>query len=271
LTNTQFISNTAQGGSGAGGGGLAAGGAVTLQAGQFISNTAVTGNGGGLWSSNTVTATQSLFKVNKTQSGAGGGLYVGGGLNLSRLQFLGNFAQTDGGGLYFAGGNGLVVNTLFARNGIAGNGAGLYIIASGTLDLIHTTVASPTVANGAAIFINSGTAHITNTIIASHTAGIQQTGGTASEDYNLFFGNTADRLGIGAGANSLSGNPAFANLTVDDYKLTASSVAINKGLEVGVSSDFEGETRPQGAAPDIGYDESPFAAQTYIYLPLVLR
>ncbi|HXV42537.1 MAG TPA: choice-of-anchor Q domain-containing protein, partial [Anaerolineae bacterium] len=139
------------------------------------------------------------------------------------------------------------------------------------LDLIHATLASPTVVNGAAIFVNSGTAHITNTIIASHTTGIQQTGGTASEDYNLFFGNTTDRVGIGVGANSLTGNPAFANLTIDDYKLTASSVAINKGLGVGVSNDFEGETRPQGVAPDIGYDESPFATLTYIYLPLVSK
>jgi hypothetical protein len=38
-----------------------------------------------------------------------------------------------------------------------------------------------------------------------------------------------------------------------------------------VTSDFEGETRPQGDAPDIGYDESPFAGLTYVYLPVVVK
>jgi hypothetical protein len=150
----------------------------------------------------------------------------------------------------------------------------LYLIATGTLDLIHTTIASPTLAGGAAIFFNNGAARITNTIIASHSIGILQAGGAATENYNLFFGNTTDRVGVGAGANSLNGNPAFANPAADDYKLTSASSAIDQGLDVGVTSDFEGEIRPQVGGPDIGYDESPFAAVPpldLIYLPIMLK
>ena len=49
---------------------------------------------------------------------------------------------------------------------------------------------------------------------------------------------------------------------------------IDKGLDVGVTSDFEGEIRPQAGGPDIGYDESPFTAPpppNFVYLPIVLK
>ena len=43
--------------------------------------------------------------------------------------------------------------------------------------------------------------------------GIEVTGtGTVSEDYNLFYGNSADRSGsVNSGGHSRVGDPAFAN------------------------------------------------------------
>jgi hypothetical protein len=47
------------------------------------------------------------------------------------------------------------------------------------------------------------------------------------------------------------------------------SEAINKGIDLGMTTDFEGDPRPQAGAPDIGYDESAFAPP--VYLPLVVK
>ena len=57
------------------------------------------------------------------------------------------------------------------------------------------------------------------------------------------------------------GDPAFADPASWDYRLTVSSLAIDAGVDVDVTTDFEGDTRPQGDGFDIGYDESPFTAQ----------
>ncbi|MCP4220348.1 MAG: hypothetical protein GY765_37300, partial [bacterium] len=40
-----------------------------------------------------------------------------------------------------------------------------------------------------------------------------------------------------------------------DFHLGNGSNGINRGLNVGVAYDFEGDARPQGTAPDIGADE----------------
>jgi hypothetical protein len=110
---------------------------------------------------------------------------------------------------------------------------------------------------------------VTNTIIASYTIGISTTG-TIYENYNLFFGVISPTVGTsvaGSGVNDMYGNPAFVNPANDDYHLTANSAAINRGVDVGVLTDIDGDVRPQGAGVDIGYDE--FVAR--IYLPLVIR
>jgi hypothetical protein len=45
-------------------------------------------------------------------------------------------------------------------------------------------------------------------------------GGTVTQDYNLFYGNTANTGGtVGGGANSVIGDPAFVNPAADDYQL----------------------------------------------------
>ncbi len=66
------------------------------------------------------------------------------------------------------------------------------------------------------------------------------------------------------GANSVVGDPAFVNPAADDYRLTAASAAINRGADVGVYTDFEGDVRPQGGGFDIGYDETAYTTDVAI-------
>ena len=112
-----------------------------------------------------------------------------------------------------------------------------------------------------AIFIAKGTVSITNTIITSYAIGISNTAGTVAQNYNLFFANGADTQGtITNGSNTLSGDPAFANPSANDYHLTALSLAVDRGVDAGITTDFEAQPRPQALGFDIGFDESPFSA-----------
>jgi parallel beta-helix repeat protein len=281
LTDTQFLTNTAY----FGGGGAYVSGAATLRGGLFQNNTS-TGYGsyGGGLSASTLVLTDTQFLTNTAYYG-GGGAYVsgaatlngglfqnnagsyGGGLSASPLvltgtQFLGNRAN-QGGGVYLSGAS-RVVNTLFARN-TAPTGAALYFSSyyyygSKTSQVLHTTIASPTLVNGSAIYAGSdyGGIAITNTIIASHTTGIEGVGGTVFEDYNLFANNTFNLTGtVTSGGNSFTDNPAFVAPLADNYHLGAGSCAIDSGVNANVFTDFENDSRPQGTGFDIGYDESP--------------
>jgi parallel beta-helix repeat protein len=66
------------------------------------------------------------------------------------------------------------------------------------------------------------------------------------------------RSTTGQDRNSLIATPAqlFANVAANDYHLSATSPALDKGTITNApSSDFEGTARPQGAGMDIGADE----------------
>jgi hypothetical protein len=146
------------------------------------------------------------------------------------------------------------VNTLFAGNSAAKLGQAVYISATTTANLIHTTIANPTVMNGAAIVVQAGLVNITNTLIASHTVGISNNLGSVTENYNLFSGVTWPYYGaITSGGNSLTGTAAFYDTTW--YALTQASAAKNTGTNAGIYTDAFGDARPLGGGFDIGYDE----------------
>ncbi len=288
VTNTQFLNNR----SGNNGGGAYVSGQSTLNAGlfqnnrsnvsggglyayrltltgtQFLSNTANSG-GGGVAAVSSTTLNGGLFQNNVSTGSPGGGMYVHSTLGLTGTQFINNTAN-GGGGLYHQSGTGRIVNALFARNVTSNTlGAAISLASAGDMQILHTTIASPTLASGSAIYVASGTIGITNTIVASHTIGISNSVGTVNENYNLFFGNTTNKSGtISGGANDVSGAPAFFNPAGDDYHLKAGSTAINTGTNVSVWIDFEGDRRPSIGSFEIGYDE---IASRFLFLPLIIR
>jgi uncharacterized repeat protein (TIGR01451 family) len=291
LTNTHFISNTAF----IGGGAIAAGPAMAVNS-RFENNRSTgSDGGGGLYALFTLVLTNTHF-ISNTASGIGGGARAGGAVTAVNSRFENNRSTTSGGGLY-ARSTLLLTNTLFLRNRAGGSGGGLYLFGTGTatgrlvnvllagnradgtgnaiyanhdggndaLTILHTTIASPTLAGGAAVIVNAGTAFITDTIVTSHTVGVQHNGGTMTQDYNLFYGNGANTAGtVSGGANSVSGDSAFVDPAADDYRLTATSAAINIGQNVGVNKDFEGDVRPGGGGFDAGYDETAFTSDVGI-------
>jgi hypothetical protein len=106
-----------------------------------------------------------------------------------------------------------------------------------------------------------------------------------SSDYNVLM----DRLsadgddtvislatwqGMGYDAHSLIATPAqlFSNPALNDYHLSATSPALNKGVALSdVTNDLEGRSRPSGAAYDIGAYEAPGPQPYKHYLSRVVK
>ena len=284
MTGTTFMSNTAN--SNGGGGYFFASANVTGT--TFMSNTSSDNGGGGFFNgiahvtgttfmSNTaLVAGGGYFKVSANMTGTtfmsntasfGGGSFFGDAANVVDTTFIGNIASSathGGGGVYFNfPGARTFINVLFAHNRATKHGAALYVQLANPLNLIHVTIVSQTMPTGAteAIYVFDGTVNLTNTLIATHTVGIERVGGTASENYTLFSGVSTPYSGtITAGANSITGTAAFFDTT--NYTLTDSSRAIDAGTNAGVMGDYFGNARPQGNGFDIGYAESPFMANS---------
>ncbi len=308
LTDTQFIGNNAEGFFG-GGGLYSAFGPVYIIGGRFERNVISPANGGGVYVvglhmsgtqfvSNTgksgggaYTEGEAIlvggrFQGNLAAAGSGGGVFVGAELAITGTQFISNAATTSGGGVSHvpsSGDDARIINALFARNTAGGSGAALSLGAagpsSGEAQVLHTTIADTSLNPKQAIVAAAGTVYITNTIIASHTIGISQTGHPAFppaifEDYNLFFGVTLTKTGVvTSGGHSLIGNPLFLAPASDNYHLrfdTSASAAIDAGVDAGVTRDVDGDSRPIGSGFDIGYDEWT-GVFFRTYLPLVLK
>jgi hypothetical protein len=101
---------------------------------------------------------------------------------------------------------------------------------------------------------------IANNIAVNWTHGIGDATGTATIerlDNNCLFGNSTNYydnstgiLNGKVGPNSLTGNPLFVNAAGGDFRLQAGSPCINAGVNVGATTDMDGN--PVGSPPDIG-------------------
>jgi parallel beta-helix repeat protein len=217
----------------------------------------------------------------------GGGAYITGNSTLNANLVADNTAE-KGGGLYLGYGSPTLTNNVIADNqaDAEGSGSGLYCEFSTPL-LLHTTIARNSGGDGSGIYATgywssgtyrSSTVVLSNTILVSHTVGITVTmGNTATLEATLWgseaWANGSDWGGEGTivtGAVNVRGDPAFVNSDAGDYHLTAASVALDRGVDAGVTADMDGEARPWpiGGGYDIGADELEYLS---IYLPLVLR
>lgn len=150
----------------------------------------------------------------------------------------------------------LLANTVIIDNQAETAGSGLYIQDSSP-HVLHTTIARNKGGDGSGVHVDgtASTVALTNTILASHTVGITVTSGNMTiVNGVLWDGNNMNTAGTGTITltNEYTGDPIFA---ADGYHLTFASAAIDKGLDVDVTLDVDGDHRPCGLAPDLGADE----------------
>jgi len=74
-------------------------------------------------------------------------------------------------------------------------------------------------------------------------------------DWNDVTGHDEDYLGLEAGPDDLSVDPLFVNPGAGDYHLQASSPCVDRGTDLPIPIDLEGDPRPIGLGFDMGSDE----------------
>jgi predicted outer membrane repeat protein/parallel beta-helix repeat protein len=220
--------------------------------------------------------TNNRFENNTVVGGSGGALYLVSGSYdpvLTGNTFLGNQATEDGGALYAQGATFTLTNALFANNR-AGRGAAIFSDYIDRATITYATIAATNVTTEALYFENTNfgtkTITLTNTLISGYGTGVKMVGRSSSTDprLNLVLQKV---LMANDGANNVAtpftlvndvpvtGTPiraAAGYVGGGDYHLAAGVAAINNGLATpGITTDLDGDTRPTGAAPDIGMDE----------------
>ena len=171
---------------------------------------------------------------------------LGGGLSLWASEatidnniIADNLAPTDGSAVEV--GNGSVAqlrhNTVARNRGRDGVGV-MYVGQPSEVTMLNNVLVSHTVG----IFVSRGcTATLSHTFWATGTAWANETAWVAE-------GTLSERFGVG-------GHPRFTAPSRGDYHIGWRSDAIDKGPNVGVETDVDGDPRPTGRRYDLGADE----------------
>ncbi len=286
LENAQVLNNLAEGGDAGNQGGLGLGGGIKIElSAGSITNSVIRGNsakggagahggaghGGGIFSTGSAVTMENVQVLeNSVQgvngstvggNGGGGGIYlittpgVASAFTASNIVIAGNSARAGNGTVPTGGGidcvdTQLVLNhATIADNVLQGSSAGL----GSAIRLVGT---SPSV---------GCSGEIGNSIIAGHTdspiyASSQIKPMTLRRV--LFFNNGAPNITAENSApiteqNSFVGNPQFVSPGAPnfDYHIQSGSAAQNQAMDSTVAKDIDGQTRPFGAASDVGADE----------------
>ena len=115
-----------------------------------------------------------------------------------------------------------------------------------------------------------------NNIVYSNMSVFSQS--TFTHTDNIYYLSGGATVGFPLGSGEEVSNPLFVNVSGGNYRLQSSSPAINSGMTIGYSTDFEGSLVPQGGLPDVGAYEYARAsggtgssATGRLFLPFVLR
>jgi fibronectin-binding autotransporter adhesin len=265
ISDNWIYDNTAGGEFSQGGGVYLGSSDSTVSSNIIFDNTA--GWGGGIhvnWWLTPATLSHNTILSN-TAIVDGGGVCLWSFVNVLSNRISGNIAHRFGGGVLVGGST--LINNIVADNSADISGSGLYIDRAS--QLWHTTVARNTGGDGSGIFVTASAAPIsvalTNTIVAQHSVGISVTGGNTVTVNGMLWHNVYVNVSQSPTAsvslqNQHWGNPVFVYPDGNDYHIDANSAAIDLGVDAGIGTDIDGQSRPIGAACDLGADEYPCSA-----------
>ena len=163
-----------------------------------------------------------------------------------------------------SGGTGLRTETgsspLIANNLIVENHGGSIVTFTGSSSspkFFHNTVDNNEGSN--VVQIHGGASpEVWNNIVSNNIGiGIANSGGAGfSIAFNNVWNNSeGDYYNCSSDSGGLSADPLFSDPTNGDYHLSFQSPCIDSAADIGIYSDFDGESRPMGNGFDIGFDE----------------
>jgi uncharacterized repeat protein (TIGR01451 family) len=240
---------------------------ATLYANEVYSNT-TNGSGGGVTLGTSPGTTLASNRIHHNTAVEGGGVYLSAN---SDTTIKGNWVYSNttidysGAGFYIRDSVGVeLVNNMVTENQVIGGGHAPGIFCGrADVRLLHNTLARNTGGDGSGIFVGGwegvySSVTLTNTILVSHTVGISVAAGSTAMFNATLWGNDEDWEGDGTivtGTLDVWGDPGFVAPDKGDYHIGSNSVALDVGVEAGVSDDIDGDSRPNSTAPELGADE----------------
>jgi hypothetical protein len=269
------------------GGGLVVGaGHIVLNGNTIAANTAHA-TGGPPWPASAATSGDEPSPPADPRP-RGGGLYLGGSTaTLNGNTIVANLAE-EGGGLCLHYSYDTLTNNVIVDNRASVAGNGVYIEGARPA-LQHNTIVHNHDGEGSGLYVTGyvlyppwlgtvySTVMLTNTILISHPVDISVTAGNTVTVNGVLWYDTPITISQAATAivtvqHQRWGDPAFADPATGDYHLGPGSAAINAGVNAGVTTDMDGDARPDWCFPDLGADEFITGQGCrYFYLPLVWR
>ena len=208
-------------------------------------------------------------------------------LNATNAEVEGNYVHDIGPypdhcqyvhGIYFLETGGHAYNNVSFRN----SGWGIHLWHSASNLVIANNTLFNNLSGGIVIGNNATIADglvVNNNIAYNNKQGIKEEGKTGTHNIyrnNLVFQNSSSNFSLQHGktaAGTVSADPQFVNFTGDptgDYHLRSSSPAIDAGIsDSAPTTDYDGVSRPQGPAWDIGaYEYVPSPSSSLVVVPL---
>jgi len=91
-----------------------------------------------------------------------------------------------------------------------------------------------------------------NNIISANNFQVIANAETFTHENNLYDLRNGTTVGYPAHPSEIIDHPGFVNPSDHDYHLESTSPAIDQGLDLGYTEDFDGNPVPSGARPDLG-------------------
>jgi len=256
---------------------------------KFEGNTAER-NGGGLYTrgvtDNGLSIAGIVFEDN-TAGEKGGAAYLDdSNIHFSQLGVTEN-GSVDEAAIFLDGSFARMLNAEFSRNEVTNPDGAADIGMSyegSTLDAKHVTFVPRF--TGFQLAVSVGTdlpdedgqqetvANLTNIIFHGYDVGVRGQAPTSTVAMTgVLWSNVTTPWQVGNFNVQFqyTGDAASVDEDGGDYHLTATSAAIDRGVATDVTTDLDGEPRPQGLAPDLGAYEYVQFGFSKIYLPYIVK